>query len=139
MGKHAIIVIKNEDGQYLQYYDNRWSSLLFPNCKLNENFNNQNIIEYISSKLEITKEIIECEYIGEKTHTKFSESAQKNKEYEHYFYNVNIKEQPINMKSKEFYINDEKYIWCSYNELEKNERVQKTNSDILNFVKEFNL
>lgn len=31
---HAIIIIKNEKGEYLQYYDERWNSYLFLNCKL---------------------------------------------------------------------------------------------------------
>ena len=33
MSKHAIIVIKNNN-KYLQYYDLRWDSYLFLNCKL---------------------------------------------------------------------------------------------------------
>ena len=32
--KHAIIIIKNEENRYLQYYENRWESYLFPNCKI---------------------------------------------------------------------------------------------------------
>ena len=136
---HSIIVIKNENGEYLQYYDNIWNSLLFPNCKLEEGFSNQTIVEYITNKLGIEKSKISCEYVGKKTHTKFSESAKKDKEYIHYFYNVKIEELPNNMRVKEFIINSEKYIWCSYNELYKDERVQKTNSDVLEFVKEFNI
>ena len=34
MGIHSIIVIKNEKEQYLQYYDEKWNSYLFLNCKL---------------------------------------------------------------------------------------------------------
>ena len=36
--KHAIIIIKNEKNKYLQYYDNRWESYLFPNCKINHHY-----------------------------------------------------------------------------------------------------
>ena len=28
MGKHAIIVIKNNNNEYLQYFDQRWNSFL---------------------------------------------------------------------------------------------------------------
>ena len=34
MGIHSIIVIKNEKNEYLQYYDEKWKSYLFLNCKL---------------------------------------------------------------------------------------------------------
>ena len=139
MGQHAIIVIKNENEEYLQYYDDKWNSLLFLNCKLEDGSNKQKIVDYISNKLGIKKEVIICDYIGKKRHTKFSESAKKDKEYIHYFYNVKIKELPNNMKTKEFIFNEEKYIWYSYNELEKDERIQKTNSDIVGFIKEFKM
>lgn len=33
MGKHAIMVIKNNKNEYLQYFDNKWNSYLFLNCK----------------------------------------------------------------------------------------------------------
>lgn len=33
MGKHAIIVIKNNRHEYLRYFDNKWNSYLFLNCK----------------------------------------------------------------------------------------------------------
>ena len=35
MGEHAIIVIKNENSKYLQYFDEGWNSYLFLNCKFN--------------------------------------------------------------------------------------------------------
>ena len=34
MGKHAIIIIKNEKDEYLQYFDEKWNSYLFVNCKM---------------------------------------------------------------------------------------------------------
>ena len=34
MGKHAIIVIKNKENEYLQYFDDKWNSYLFLNCKM---------------------------------------------------------------------------------------------------------
>ena len=39
--RHAIIVIKNKENKYLQYYDERWDSYLFLNCKLYDDNNNR--------------------------------------------------------------------------------------------------
>ena len=139
MGKHAIIVIKNSNNEYLQYFDNRWDSYLFLNCKLSENFNNETIVDYISEKLKIDKEKIQCQYIGKKVHTKFSQSAQREKEYEHFFYEAIIDRIPSTMEEKNFLINDESYCWYSYDELQGDKRIQKVNSDIVSFIKEFNL
>ena len=46
MGIHSIIVIKNAQGKYLQYFDKRWNCYLFPNCKLPNNTFKLNEIEY---------------------------------------------------------------------------------------------
>lgn len=40
MSTHAIIIIKNENDEYLQCYDERWNSYLFLNCKLYDGFIN---------------------------------------------------------------------------------------------------
>ena len=32
--KFAIIIIKNKNNEYLQYYDERWNSYLFLNCRI---------------------------------------------------------------------------------------------------------
>ena len=45
MGKHAIIIIKNNNNEYLQYYDNIWKSFLFLNCKLFDDKENENNIK----------------------------------------------------------------------------------------------
>ena len=76
MSRHAIIVIKNDNNEYLQYYDERWNSYLFLNCKLEDNFNDDTIKKYVADKLNIDINNITCKYISDKIHTKFSESAQ---------------------------------------------------------------
>jgi hypothetical protein len=139
MGKHAIIIIKNEQNDYLQYFDEIWNSYLFVNYKLEENFNEEKIIENISNEFKINKEEIECTYIAEKTHKKFSESAKKEKEYQHYFYSIHIKNMPNIMKQKSFTLNNKKYEWYSLNALECDERIQKVNGDIVGFVKELDI
>ncbi|MBO5349206.1 MAG: hypothetical protein J6A89_05250 [Clostridia bacterium] len=134
---HAIIIIKNEKNEFLQYYDERWNSFLFLNCKLKSNFDISNIIEYSSNKLKISIDELNCNYITDKIHKKFSESAKKEKEYHHYFYYINIKNMPQIMQQKEFLIDNIKYTWYSFKELENDERIQQVNSDIISFVKEF--
>lgn len=138
MGKHAIIVIKNKNNEYLQYFDNRWDTLLFPNCKLIEQFNN-NVADYVSEILNIDQDYIRCIYIEEKVHTKFSESAKRMKEYDHFIYSVELIKMPEIMIQKNFNINGVNYIWCSYSELINNERIQKVNGDIVGFIKQLNL
>jgi hypothetical protein len=139
MGKHAIIVIRNNKNEYLQYFDERWNSYLFINCKLEDGFSNKNIIENVSNKLEIDEKEIKCTYIAEKTHKKFSESAKKEKEYQHYFYSIDIKNMPDIMKKSNFIINNRQYLWLTLNKLENDERIQKVNSDIVNYVKELKM
>ena len=34
--RHAIIIIKNKDGQYLQIFQDTWNSYLFLNCKIQD-------------------------------------------------------------------------------------------------------
>ena len=50
---HAIIIIKIEEGEYLQYYDNRWNSYLFLNLKIAIEFNENYIKAEITKKLKI--------------------------------------------------------------------------------------
>ena len=136
MGIHAIIVIKNEKEEYLQYYDEIWKSYLFLNCKLPNGDDSVAVIDNISKMLDIDKAFINVSSIGKKQHKKFSESAKKEKEYIHYFYDVKL---DVKLPDNEFELNNVKYKWFSYSDLMKNERIQKVNSDIVKFIKEFNM
>lgn len=136
MGKHAIIVIRNEKNEYLQYYENRWESNLFLNCKLGDENKEKFVKKEVCEKLNILENEIDCKYIKDIIHTKYSESAKKDKEYHHYFYKVDIKGIPEYMRKKEFVINNIKYSWYSIEELESDERIQKVNSDIVGFIKD---
>ena len=109
MGKHAIIIIKNKENKYLQYYDERWQSYLFLNCKINGADDIDIIRKYVEDTLGLKD--IKCNYLGMKKHTKFSESAQIEKEYEHYFYKIETNEQLDNLPDN--------YKWFSYDELKK--------------------
>ena len=136
MGIHSIIVIKNEKNEYLQYFDERWNSYLVLNCKLPNGDDSELVKNKVSDALKIDKKDIKVSLVGCKKHKKFSESAKIEKEYTHYFYNVKIEEK---FTDKEFLINGIKYKWFNYSELMNDERIQKVNSDIVQFVKEFNM
>lgn len=134
--KHSIMIIRNKEGEYLNYFDNRWNSYLFLNSKIYDYPEENTETKYIADKLTIAEKIINISMIYEKIHTKYSESAKKNKEYHHYFYNVLIKPEPHFFTKKEFTINEIKYRWFSMKELQEDKRIQKVNSDIVEIVKE---
>lgn len=128
--RHAIIIIKNNKEQYLQYFDKRWDSYLFLNCKIQDEYDIKSIKNEIMQKLNAN--IINIEYKFDKIHTKFSESDKIEKEYHHYFYKVTLENyneiaQNTNLK------------WYSYDELIQDERIQKVNSDIVGFIKKANI
>ena len=62
MGKHAIIVIKNEKNEYLQYYDKRWNSYLFLNCKMNDKLEKNDILLLLGKGHEDYQIINGCKY-----------------------------------------------------------------------------
>lgn len=128
--KHAIIIIKNDKKQYLQYFDERWNSYLFLNCKIKDKLDIKAIENEVMQKLNTN--IIDIEYKFDKVHTKFSESDKIQKEYHHYFYKVKLENYNEINKNTNF-------KWYSYDELMKDERIQKVNSDIVGFIKEKNI
>ena len=130
MHKHSIIIIKNEENEYLQYFDN---------SKMNNKNDVESIYNKLKQMLEIEKEDISISFIGEKTHKKFSESAKIEKEYQHYFYKVKLLKSKEKFNQKEFECFDIKYKWFSFEEFQKDERIQKVNSDIIQFVKSFDV
>lgn len=139
MGKHAILVVKNKKNEYLQYYDERWNSYLFLNCKMQNKEDEEAILNNLETSFDIKKEEIQLFFVNQKVHKKFSESAKKEKEYEHYFYKVELLKPIDEMKQKEFRMNNKKYRWFSFDELLKDTRIQKVNSDIVGYIKEFKL
>ena len=126
MSIHAIIIIKNKD-KYLQYYDERWDSYLFPNMKLKKQFTDIDIIEYVENNL--NKKVIDCTFIKNIIHSKYSVSHKEVREYNHYFYLVNI----------DNYDFDNTYKFFSMDELKNNKRIMEVNSDIVSYIEEMNL
>lgn len=131
---HAIIIIKNNKEEYLQYFDKRWNSYLFLNCKIQDRFDVKAIENEIREKLNINT--IDIVYKFDKVHTKFSESSKIEKEYHHYFYEIILENYDKIINNKEFQNNSIDFKWYSYEELLKDDRIQKVNSDIVSFIKE---
>lgn len=128
--KHTIIIIKNEKNEYLQYYDNRWNCYLFLNTKIRETIDENQIIEELSQILKTPKVKINLKYLFDKVHTKYSETANRDKKYHHYFY-----EAKVNLPdTKEFMINEKKFKYFSKKELENDERIKKVNGDIISMI-----
>ena len=61
------------------------------------------------------------------------------KEYQHYFYKVKLLKSKEKFNQKEFECFDIKYKWFSFEEFQKDERIQKVNSDIIQFLKSFDV
>ena len=134
---HSIIIIKNEIGEYLQYFDTRWDSYLFPNCKLTNENHKQLINQYLIQNFNfLTSEKYTIEYVMDKVHTKFSESAKIDKEYHHYFYSVELQSMPDFMQNSTFSANDKTFKWFSLTEMLEDKRIQQVNSDIVSFIKD---
>lgn len=95
--------------------------------------------QLLKISLNINKEDVKYSYINYKTHTKFSENARIEKEYTHYFYKIELLNSLDIITQKEFEIKNEKYRYFSYQDLKNDERIQTVNSDIVNYIDEFNL
>ena len=131
--KHAIIIVKNTRGEYLQYYENSWNGYLFLNCKCENNKDIAKISDTVLEKLLIKP--LKIDYLFTKIHSKYSVKHEKMREYEHYFYLFDIGTEFID--KKEFVINNTKFKWLSMEELENDPEIMQINGDIIGFIKEW--
>lgn len=132
--KHAIIIIKNAKGEYLQYYEDSWNSYLFLNCKQEDSWNITKISDTVLERLGVKPEKVS--FLFEKTHSKYSVKHEKVREYQHFFYLVDIDIRNEEAKN-EFVIKDTKFKWFSMESLEKNPEIMQINGDIIGFIKEW--
>ena len=139
MGRHAIIVLKNKEEKYLQYYESKWESYLFLNCKMIDENDYQAINNKINEMLDIDSSLYNISYINTKVHTKYSVKDKIDKEYTHYFYSFEFNEKFDFFDLNEFERNGIKFKWFSYDDLLNDKRIQEVNSDIVSFIKEFNM
>ncbi len=133
---HAIIIIKNDKGEFLQYFDNRWNSFLFPNCKLIHNNHSQIILDSLIQKFNLTFNNVNIKYVMDKIHEKHSESSGTIKQYHHYFYILDTPTIPNNIAHNNFVINNTQFAWYSLDRLQSDKRIQEVNSDIVDFIKQ---
>ena len=131
--KHAILLIKNKKGEYLQYLEPTWQSYLFLNCKVASRTDTHPVADLIFDKLGVSTHNIQ--YLFDKVHSKYSVKHQKMRKYHHYFFLVDI-DLNDKMVDKEFTINDTKFKWFSMPMLESDKRIQEVNGDIVGFIKE---
>lgn len=131
--KHAIIIVKNMRDEYLQYYENSWNGYLFLNCKCENNKDIAKISDTVLEKLGI--KLLKIDYLFTKIHSKYSVKHEKMREYEHYFYLVDIGTEFID--KKEFVINNTNFKWLSMEELENDPEIMQINGDIIGFIKEW--
>ena len=126
-------MLKIQGGEYLQYYENSWNGYLFLNCKCENNKDIAKISDTVLEKLGIKP--LKIDYLFTKIHSKYSVKHEKMREYEHYFYLVDIGTEFID--KKEFVINDTKFKWLSMEELENDSEIMQINGDIIGFIKEW--
>lgn len=131
--KYAIIIVKNTRGEYLQYYENSWNGYLFLNCKCENDKDIVKISDTVLEKLGIKP--LKIDYLFTKIHSKYSVKHEKMREYEHYFYLVDIGTEFID--KKEYIINNTKFKWLSMEELENDSEIMQINGDIISLVKEW--
>lgn len=138
---HSIVLLKNtfqdRPNKYLVYYDARWDCRLFLNYKTYNDLERDvdNIINHLQLDLQVDKEYIQGSFSFSKIHEKYSVSAQKNKCYNHSFYEYKISQFPELLKQSDFKIDGKHFYWMSIAEMEADPRIMEVNSDIVKMVK----
>lgn len=132
--KHAILIIRDKNGKYLQYYDKRWDSFLFLNKKMNDTFDDNEIKDFLKETFGVLRTSISIQFLDDIIHNKVSIPANKEKKYHHYFYLVDF-DLLEEMKKEKFEYQNNSYRWFTMEELQKNKRIQEVNSDIVDYVR----
>lgn len=127
----SLLAVKNSSGQFLQKYDNRWKSWLFPYVRSTEE-NKKNVDEYISKLLGMQ---LKAEYVTCAKHCKYSVSDDVYKIYNHKLYEVLFGSVPEAMNNDSFELNGDTYKWMSIQDMEYDTRIMEVNEEIVAFVK----
>ena len=131
--RFSLIIIKDGYNQYsnkfLLRYDDRWNCWLLPYYKTADKDNEIVTINRLKNDLHLSSEI---ELIKSRVDitTKFSYSANRNKTYEHTYYEAKLSCSDT-MKEKEFIIDSVKYKWFSIDDMRKDADIIKKNADAL--------
>ena len=97
----SLLAIVDSNGRYLQMFDHRWNSWLFPYTRSTDN--NKADMDKFASKL-LTNEVL-TEYVTCSKHCKYSVSDNVYKIYNHKLYKLSLNNIPENMKEQTFEIN----------------------------------
>lgn len=127
----SLLAIVNTNGQYLQKYDMRWKSWLFPYVRSAED-NKANVDNYASR---LFGRETETEYVTCAKHCKYSVSDNVYKIYNHKLYKLLLDSIPENMSDETFEIEGNTYKWMTIEEMENDERIMEVNDEIIAFVK----
>ena len=127
----SLIAVRNSEGKYLQKYDDRWKSWLFPYVGTTEN-NKENVDDFVSQLL--GKEV-ETNYIATAKHCKYSVSDCVYKIFNHKLYGLSLEVVSPNMEEGIFVLNGNRYKWMSIEEMENDDRILDVNEDIVAFIK----
>ena len=125
------MAIVDTNGRYLQVFDDRWESWLFPYARSTDN--NKADMDNYASKL-LDEEVV-TEYVTGSKHCKYSVSDNVYKIYNHKLYKLSLNDIPENMNEQTFEVNGIKYRWMSIQEMEKDERIMEVNEEVVAFVK----
>lgn len=127
----SLLAIVDTNGRYLQVFDDRWESWLFPYARSTDN--NKADMDNYASKL-LDEEVV-TEYVTGSKHCKYSVSDNVYKIYNHKLYKLSLNDIPENMNEQTFEVNGIKYRWMSIQEMEKDERIMEVNEEVVAFVK----
>lgn len=127
----SLLAFKNTNGEFLQIYDPRWKCWLFPYFRTEED--NKAAADKFASDLIGDK--VFTQYVTSSIHCKFSVSDQVYKVYDHKLYKLTLDPAPEHMQKKEFQIDDTKYRWMSFSEMENDDEIMEKNEEIVAFIK----
>lgn len=127
----SLLAIKNDDGKYLQKYDQRWDCWLFPYVRSTD-ANKENVDNFVSDLLQ--KEV-STGYVTQATHCKYSVRDDVYKIYNHKLYQHLLEVIPEHMSADSFSIDGIEYKWMSFKEMENDETIMEKNDDVVAFVK----
>ena len=134
----SIIAIKdtfdNYANRFLLYYDERWDCKLFPSYRTVDN-DEENIKTRLSNELKIESQAIKLEYKTYEIHKKYSISNEENRVYNHRAYKAVFEKFTDEMIQDEFEIDGKRFFWMTINDMEKDPRIMKVNSDVVGFIK----
>lgn len=142
---HPFSIVAMRDGynkypnKFLLYYDEAWACWFFPNFRTREpeTDNIENIRGSLSAQLKVPQTAISLEMKGETIHEKYSKRDHRTKVYDHKLYDASISAFPETLRQNRFAIDGREYAWMSIADMEGNPDIQKNNSDVVSFVKEY--